>query len=274
VVEAAAASDVGRVVLTSSVAAIGAAPAGEVADESQVYRSSRGLIYGDAKHEGEVEALAAGARLGVEVVIVNPSYVLGVPVDRSIPGETSTRVVANYLLGRLPLIVDGAINIVDVEDVATGHLLAAERGITGGRYILGGYNLRWAELIDRLTALSGVRQPLAVMPTEIAALGRMRHELGIPGLIAPEAWILLASNWRYSSRKAARELGYRARPLDATLAATIDWYQDLIEAGALRRGPSFLSVSSRSLRIADRFGLGAGLRAAEHYVGRRLVAGT
>jgi len=122
VVEAAAAEDVGRVVLTSSVAAIGRAPHGEAATEETVFRGGEfGLAYAEAKHEGEAEALAAGARLGVEVVVVNPSYVLGVPVDRTQPGETSTRVVGNFLLGRLPAVVDGATNVVDVEDVAVGH---------------------------------------------------------------------------------------------------------------------------------------------------------
>jgi dihydroflavonol-4-reductase len=125
VVEAAAAEGVGRVVVTGSVAAVGPARAGESADEDDVYRGGDGA-YADAKHEGEAEAFAAGARLGVEVVSVDPSYVLGVPVDRSQPGETSTRIVANYLLGRLPAVVGGGTNIVDVEDVAEGHLLAAD----------------------------------------------------------------------------------------------------------------------------------------------------
>ena len=87
VVEAAAAEGVERVVLTSTVAAIGTAPATRSADETHVYRAGGpGMAYADSKHEGEQEAMAAGARLGVEVVVVNPSYVLGVPVDRDAAG--------------------------------------------------------------------------------------------------------------------------------------------------------------------------------------------
>ena len=83
-VEAAAAEGVGRVVVTSSVAGIGPAPPGKTGTEDDVYRGGGlGLAYPDAKHEGEAEALAAGARQGVDVVIVNPSYVFGVPVDRA-----------------------------------------------------------------------------------------------------------------------------------------------------------------------------------------------
>jgi dihydroflavonol-4-reductase len=275
VVEAAAAEGVRRVVLTSTVGAIGLAPGDEVADESHVYRAGGpGMVYADSKHEGELEAVAAGARHGVEVVVVNPSYVLGVPVDPGNPGETSTRTVANYLLGRLPAVVDGATNIVDVEDVATGHLLAAERGEPGERYILGGYNITWVDLIDRLAAQSGVHHPLLVLPRDVAALARLQDELNVRGPIAPEALILMAQNWRYSSRKAKRELGYRTRPLERTLARTIEWSQQLIEAGAFAgRGLSPLSLASAWMRGAERIGLGAGLRALERYAGRRLVAG-
>ncbi|HEX8073391.1 MAG TPA: NAD-dependent epimerase/dehydratase family protein [Thermoleophilaceae bacterium] len=276
VVEAAAAEGVPRVVHTSSVAAVGRAPHGRAADESTVFRSGEfGLAYGDAKHEGEAEALAAGARLGVEVVVVNPAYVLGVPVDRSQPGETSTRVVGNFLLGRLPAVVDGATNVVDVEDVAAGHLLAASKGKPGHRYILGGYNLTWVDLIDRLALDSGARRPLLVLPREVGRLARLQDDLGVPGPIAPEAFALMAQNWRASSAKAKRELRYRTRPLDRTIRATVDWYRGLIADGVVGgRSASPLSVASAGMRMADRLGVVAGLRAAEGYVGRRLVAGT
>ena len=88
VVEAAGAGDVRRVVVTSSVAGIGPAPPGEVGTEDDFYRGGGlGLVYPDAKHEGEAEALAAGARLGVEVVIVNPSYAFGVPWTAAPPAR-------------------------------------------------------------------------------------------------------------------------------------------------------------------------------------------
>ena len=276
VVEAAAAEGVRRVVHTSTVAAIGNAPYGEAADEAHVYRGGEfGLAYADSKHEGEVEALAAGARLGVEVVVVNPSYVLGVPLDPTQAGETSTRVIGNFLAGRLPAVVDGATNIVDVEDVAAGHLLAAESGQAGERYILGGYNLSWVELIDRLAVESGVRRPLVVLPREAGTVARLQGEIGMRWPIAPEAFALMAQNWRYDSRKAKRELRYRTRPLDATIARTVEWYGELYRSGALGdRGMSVLSVASAGMRLADRAGLVAGMRAAERYLDRRLITGT
>ena len=274
-VEAAAGAGVPRVVLTSSVAGIGPVAAGQVGDERGVYRRGHlGLTYVDAKHEGEVQALAAGARLGVEVVIVNPSYVLGVPVDRRQPGETSTRTVGNYLRGRLPAVVDGFTNIVDVEDVAKGHLLAARKGRPGERYILGGHNRSWVEVIDRIAELSGVRHPLLVFPPEVASAARTAEALGLPGLVSAEGVVLMAQNWRYSSSKARRELGYRPRTLDRTLRATIDWYLELIETGVFAGSPSsMLSLASAAMRVGERLRMVDVLRGAEERLGRRLVAG-
>jgi dihydroflavonol-4-reductase len=273
VIEAAAAEGVRRVVVTGSVAAVGPAPPGEMAEEGDVYRGGDGA-YADAKHEGEAEAFAAGARLGVEVISVDPSYVLGVPVDRSRPGETSTRLVANYLLGRLPAVVDGGTNIVDVEDVAAGHLLAAEKGRPGERYILGGVNLSWVEVIDRIAKLSGVHRPLIVLPVEAAAVARASRAARLPSPVAPEGIMLMAENWRASSRKARKELGYRSRPVDATLRATIDWYRELIDRGVFAgRRASGMSLVSAGLRMADRVGVVGGLHGLERWSGRRLVAG-
>jgi dihydroflavonol-4-reductase len=262
------------VVVTSSVAGIGPAPPGEIGTEEDFYRGGGlGLAYPDAKHEGEAEALAAGARNDVEVVIVNPSYVFGVPVDRSAPGETSTRMIGNYMRGRLPALVDGDTNVVDVRDVAKGHLLAAERGTPGERYVLGGHDTGWASLFERVAELSGVRHPLLVLPTEAGAIARAAEAAGLPSPISAEGLVLMAQNWRYSSRKARRELGYRARGLDRTLADTIDWYRELIESGALGGGrPSALSLAAAGMRVADRTGALGVLRAAERYVGRRMVA--
>jgi dihydroflavonol-4-reductase len=274
-VEAAAAEDVRRVVVTSSVAGIGPAPPDRPGTEDDVYRGGGlGLVYADAKHEGESEALAAGARLGVEVVVVNPSYVFGAPVDRSRPGETSTRLVANYLRGRLPAVVDSETNVVDVRDVARGHLLAAERGKAGERYVLGGHDVRWVDLLERVAELSGVRHPLVVLPPEAGAVARAAEALWLPGPMLAEGIVLMAQNWRYSSRKARRELGYRARPLDRTLRDTVEWHRELSATGRLDGGrPSSLSLTATGLRLAGRAGLLSGLRAAERFVGRRLVVG-
>jgi len=259
-VEAAAAEGVRRVVVTSSVAGIGPAPVDRPGTEEDTYAGwGLGLTYPDAKHEGEAEALAAGARLGVEVIVTNPSYVFGAPVERSQPGETSTRMIGNYLAGRLPAVVDAQTNVVDVRDVAKGHLLAAERGRPGERYVLGGHDVGWVELLERVGELSDVHHPLMVLPPGAAEL---------PWLVAGEGVSLMAQNWRYSSAKARRELGYRARSLDRTLRETIAWYQEL---PADPRPPSAVSLAATGVRLAGRVGLLEGVKLAERYTGRRLV---
>jgi dihydroflavonol-4-reductase len=273
-VEAAAACDVSRVVVTSSVAGIGPVPPGEVGTEDDEYRGGGlGLTYMDAKHEGESEALAAGARAGVEVVVVNPSYVLGVPVDPTQPGETSTRTIGNYLRGRLPAVVDASVNIVDVRDVASGHLKAAERGRPGERYVLGGHDVGWVKLLAQVASISGVHHPLLVLPPELGAIARRAEALHLPTAVSSEGILAMAQNWCYSSRKARRELGYRTRSLERTLRDTVGWYQSLIASGALDGArPSPLSVGAVGVRFAGRAGLLRGLRLAERYVGRQLVS--
>jgi dihydroflavonol-4-reductase len=276
-VQAAGRAGVPRVVHTSSVAAVGPSePHGVPVSEDEAYHSSQlHLTYADAKHAGEGEATAAGMRTGVEVVIVNPAYVLGAPVNRRDRGETSTRIVGNYLRGHLPVVMDGGASICDVRDVANGQLLAAELGKPGERYILAGHNIYWYELVDRVRELSGVRQPLAVIPHEASRMLRAPEAFGLSGfLVDSEAYGLMGARWWASSAKAMSQLGYRFRPLDETLRETIDWYRELIAGGGFAdTGASRLSVMADAFHAGSRIGLTRAMRMAERRLGRRLVAG-
>lgn len=272
-VQAAGRAGVPRVVHTSSVAAVGPSePLGVPVREAEPYHSSSlHLTYADAKHAGEGEAVAAGMRTGVEVVIVNPAYVLGAPVNRAERGETSTRIVGNYLRGRLPVVMDGGASIVDVKDVARGHLLAAQLGKPGERYILAGHNLYWYELIDHVRRLSHVRQPLAVIPHEAARVLRAPEAFGLSGFVVDsEAYGLMGARWWAASDKAIEDLGYGYGPLDETLLETIDWYRELIDAGVFAGdGPSRLSVMAGAFHAGSRIGLARAARLAEGRLGRR-----
>ena len=120
-------ADVDRVIFTSHAAALGPAERGKAADETQLFTAGRlGIPYVNSVHEAEAEAVRLAAK-GLPLVCVNPSMALG-------PGDvhvTSTRRVRSFLLGRVPAYADGALNVVDVRDVAAGHLLADERGVVG-----------------------------------------------------------------------------------------------------------------------------------------------
>jgi dihydroflavonol-4-reductase len=274
-VEAAAAAGCRRMVLTSSISAVGVASDGGPADERTPYPSDWfGLTYPDSKHEGERTALGAAARHGVEVVVVNPGYVLGAPLHQAGPNQISARIVGNYLRGRLPAVLAAPMNFVDVEDVAAGHLLAGDRGRAGERYILGGHNTTWPALIDRVAGLSGIHHPVVVLPRQTARLARLRQTLGLPGLLTAEGYELMAKEWRVSSAKAHRELGYRSRPLDQTLRTTIDWYMRLIRRRAFADAHrSRLSGLAAGWRTLDRLGLLEPVKLGPRLSGLRVIAG-
>jgi dihydroflavonol-4-reductase len=274
-VEAAAAEGLERVVLTSTISAIGPTSNGRPANELTEYPEDwLGLAYPDSKHEGELAALAAGERHGIDVVVVNPAYLLGVPIDRDQPGETSTRTVGNYLRSRLPGVIDAPMNFADVADAAMGHLLAADKGKPGERYILGGVNMSWPELIDCVAEVSGHRHPVLVLPPETARMAQIREAMKLPAALPAEGFGLMAKDWRFSSEKAKRELGYQTRAIDETIQATVEWYLDLIEAGAFDGElASSMSTVAGAIGQAAAFGLLHPLRLGGRLARRRVVVG-
>lgn len=252
------AAGVRRVVHTSSVAAIGPARRGSTADEAQSFRAGRlGLPYLDSKREAESVCLRYAAR-GLEVVIVNPGHVLG-------PGDvhrSSTEIVRRFLRREIPVYVDGAVNIVDVRDVARGHLLADERGAVGERYILGNRNFTLDRLFADLGRISGVEPPQVKLPLP-AALALVRARGTLPGrpVLTERELMGMAQWWAFRSTKARRELGWRPRPHDDTLESTVAWYRErepqaLDAAGA--RQPLPLRLAGFGTRQVEK--LGAQLR--------------
>jgi dihydroflavonol-4-reductase len=220
-----------RVVHTSSVVAVGPAPPGGAADERLVWRGgSLGIPYVESKHEAEVEALRIAAR-GLPVVVVCPAYVLGAGDAQ----RSSTELVRRFMLRRIPAYVDGAINIVDVADVAAGHLLADELGVPGERYILGNRNYTWDRLFADLARLSGVEAPAVKLPVPAAlALAEALGRLPGPTPVTPVEIRSAAHWWTYRSTKARRELGWTTRPHEETVEATVAWYRER-EGGRLQR---------------------------------------
>ena len=227
------------------------------------------MIYPDAKHEGELAAFAAGDRLGVDVVSVNPAYVLGAALNRRLPGETSTRLIGNYLRGRLPAIIDSYTNIVDVEDVAAGHLLAAEARPAGRALhprqrehaLVGGDRARRTALGRASPA--GVCRPRPVGAAELrSARGADRNARGHPADVAGLALLVGEgeAGAGLQSRAARRE----------TLEDTVAWYLELIEDDRLPAGKKpLVRPDERGLRPRNGCRLLAPLKAAGDFAGRR-----
>src|SRR3954454_15396634 len=162
-------ADVSRVVFTSSSSAVGTAKRGETIDEEQPFTLGRlGIAYINSKHEAELIATRAAAK-GFPTVVVNPSFVLG-PDDPN-PSGTSNALVRRLLLRRIPGYLDGAINIVDVRDVARGHVLADERGDMAERYLLTGRNFTMQRLFADLSRIADVPTPPVRMQSRLVVLG-------------------------------------------------------------------------------------------------------
>jgi dihydroflavonol-4-reductase len=252
VLEEALAAQVSRVVHTSSVAAIGPAKPGRTADEHHTFTAGGlGIPYVNAKHEAEVEALRLAAH-GLPVVIVNPSFVLG-PDD---PTGTSMELVRRFLLGRIPGYVEGALNVVDVRDVAVGHLLADQKGEPAERYILAGRNFTLDRLFADFARISGRDQvPVKLPPASTALAVEAIARLGVPFAIAPDEVRSAMQWWTYRNTKARRELGFEPRPHEETLDDAVRWQMgelgDRVQSG---RGPqeAALAVVAPLLRATER----------------------
>jgi dihydroflavonol-4-reductase len=243
-----------RVVYTSSAAALGPAGPARTADETQLFTAGElGIPYVNSVHEAEVEAMRLCAK-GLPLVCVNPTVTFGAG-DVHV---TSTRLVRSFILGRMPVYTEGAANVVDVRDVARGHLLADRKGEVGERYILGGRNFTYDRLFADLSRISGVEPPVRVPSQLAAAMAALVG--GDRGLwpLTPDEVQAARHWWTYRTTKAKRDLGWRARPHEETLEATVSWH--------LEREHDRITRTRRSQHLQWRLA-GAALTAAEGAAG-------
>jgi dihydroflavonol-4-reductase len=226
---AAAEAGVGRIVYTSSVATLGLRADGEPADEE----TPAGLDdmighYKRSKYLAEQAVRALVLERGLPAVIVNPSAPVGPRDARPTP---TGRMVLEAARGRMPAYVDTGLNLVHVDDVAAGHLLALERGRIGERYILGGHNLALGEILGQIARLVGRRPPrirlpaAALLPVAMLAEAIARRARRGEPLVTRDGVRLARKRMYFSSAKAERALGYRARPAETALRDAIDWYR-------------------------------------------------
>jgi dihydroflavonol-4-reductase len=227
VLSAAYRAGIRRIVYTSSVATIGIPADGTPGDE----RSESSLAnmighYKRSKYLAE-EGVRDAARGGLSVVIVSPSTPVG-PGD--VKPTPTGQLVLDAAAGKMPAYVDTGLNIVHVDDVAAGHLLAYERGTPGERYILGGQDLSLREILEMIARLEGRKPPRVrlpyglVLPIAYVAEGFARIT-GRRGRITLEGVRMSRKKMFFSSAKAARELGYRWRPPVQAFEDAIRWFR-------------------------------------------------
>jgi dihydroflavonol-4-reductase len=225
--EVAGQAGVERFVYTSTVATI-AVPIRGAALANEETRGNIGQMIGHYKRSkflAELEAIKAAAA-GVPVVIVNPTAPVG-PGDWK-PTPTG-RIIVDFLNGRMPAYVDTGLNLVAVEDAAAGHLLAAEKGRIGERYILGARNMTLKQILEALAAITGRPAPRVRLPHAVALAAGYADEFfsrlrGTEPRIPVEGVKMSRHRMWVESDKAEKELGYRPGDVEAALERAVRWY--------------------------------------------------
>ena len=216
-----------RVVYTSSVATLGLVPQGSADEETPSNVEDMIGPYKRSKFQAEEVVRALIARRALPAVIVNPSTPVG-PRDRK-PTPTG-RLILEAARGHMPGYVDTGLNIVHVDDVAAGHLAAAELGRVGERYILGGENLSLARILVEVAHAAGTRAPRIQVPYTVAypvAIGAelMARLSGKEPFITLDGVRMAQKKMYFTSEKASRELGYTPRPARHAIVDAVGWFK-------------------------------------------------
>lgn len=224
-----AARDVGveRTVYCSTIGAIGLPPGGGLGtEETPVSLEQMAGHYKRSKYlaEQEVHKLA---KEGLPVVIVNPSAPVG---EGDVKPTPTGQVIVDFMKGRMPAYIETGMNIIDVDDVATGHLLAMEKGRQGERYILGSTNLLLREVFEILSRLTGLKAPAVKLPrSAVLPLAYLNHWVanvtGLPPRIPLEGVKMAKYKMHYDCSKAIRELGLPQHPPEVALGKAVRWFK-------------------------------------------------
>lgn len=228
ILEAARKRGVQRVVYTSTVSAVGRPGWDGVGDET-LDPTPEQLIgpYKTTKFLAELEARKFASQ-GLPLVIVNPSTPIG---SHDVKPTPTGRIVVDFLNRRMPAYLDTGLNLVDVEDVAAGHLLAAEKGKPGQRYILGNKNLSLKEILDLLSDITGLPSPKFRVPYAAAyAAGWVSTTLcrvsgGSEPRVPLDAVRMARHSMFFDASKAVRELGLPQTPVKDALSKAVDWFR-------------------------------------------------
>jgi dihydroflavonol-4-reductase len=224
---AAGAAGVERIVYTSSVATLGHNPNGVADEDTPVTLASRIGHYKRSKFLGQQRVLALVDELSLPVVIVNPSTPIG-PGD--VKPTPTGRIIVDAARGRIPAFVDTGLNVVHVDDVAAGHLLALKAGRIGQKYILGGTDMTLAQILAEVAKLRGrpaptlrlPRAPLVPLAHIAEALARLT---GKPPRFSRDELRMAAQPMYFSSAKAMKELDYEYRAPQLAISDAVRWFE-------------------------------------------------
>jgi dihydroflavonol-4-reductase len=225
---AALAEGVERIVYTSSVATLKVSPAGDIVDETKPAQAHQTIgAYKRSKVLAERAVERMVANDGLPAVIVNPSTPIG---PRDVKPTPTGRIIVEAATGKIPAFVDTGLNLVHVDDVANGHFLALERGVIGERYILGGENLSLQQMLADIAGLAGRKPPTIKLPRGPLyplALGAELYAKfsGKEPFVTVDGLRMSKNKMYFTSAKAERELGYRARPYGEGLSHALDWFR-------------------------------------------------
>ncbi|NJK40525.1 MAG: NAD-dependent epimerase/dehydratase family protein [Acaryochloridaceae cyanobacterium SU_2_1] len=224
--ESARAAGIERIVYTSSVAAIGVPGAGAIAKET--YQSPVDQLIGDYKKSKYWAEQAAhqAVQAGQDIVIVNPSTPIG-PWD--IKPTPTGDIILRFLRRQMPAYLNTGLNLIHVQDVARGHLLALEKGKTGERYILGHQNMTLKQMLDLLAELTGLSAPQFQVPAWLPLIAAWVDEYVLAALgkqpSVPLAGVQMATQQMfYDASKAVTELGLPQTPIKIALQEAVDWF--------------------------------------------------
>lgn len=218
---------VARFVYTSSVATMGFRSDGSIVDEeTPVTLEAMIGHYKRSKFMAEQMAIKA-AHAGQQVILLNPTTPIGAGDIKPTP---TGRIVVDFLNRRFPAYVDTGLNLVDVEEVARMHAVALDKGRPGERYILGGENLSLKQILDRMSAITGLPSPTRKVPHGVAMAFAYVDELVSGRLLKrePRATVEAVRMGKKimfaNSAKAERELGFQVLPVYAALRSAIQWF--------------------------------------------------
>jgi dihydroflavonol-4-reductase len=217
-----------KVVYTSSIAAVGSSGPNKLANEDTEFNLwNTGDHYIRSKYLGEVEAKKFCDK-GLPVVIVNPAGVTGV---RDIKPTPTGKIILDVLNKKMPAYLDGGLNIVDVEDVAKGHILAAQKGRIGERYILGNENLSLKDYFGLIGEVSGIQPPRFKLPYSAAITMAYMYQLMAsitqkPPVLTPPGVRFASKYTYYDVSKAVNELGLPQTPVKTTIEKAVNWFKE------------------------------------------------